>query len=306
MRLIASLILLIFSAPLSEQSWALTKSVDHDYSFEFTAWPTAHNSAVLIDAYHPTIYQGRDHSQQDTALYNILKADRFAPSYLYQAISPKTLSQDTKLLVIVGMRRAGKPRIRKAEIQHVYNWVINGGSLLLIVGHYPNGKALYPLLQMMGVNYQPDFAYKAGLVGEKTDAKCSHFRLVEKYHLNKQHPILQRSTHSLPISQVDFLCGMAISRNREDVVLQLPAGTLSIIHDRTTGRIREVPHQHLMAGMLGFQLGQGKVVVASDQGLFRHLWKDFQGQKLAVTMNNPSNQNAELLLNTLRWLADLD
>lgn len=118
--------------------------------------------------------------------------------------------------------------------------------------------------------------------------------------------ISKASENNLPIHTVHFLCGSALSREPQDVVLAFPPATTMYFRNKTTGKLEERNTEASLAGMLGFDYGNGRVVIASDQGIFRHLIKSFDGAPLKVSMNHPENQNAALFVNTVRWLARLN
>jgi len=54
--------------------------------------------------------------------------------------------------------------------------------------------------------------------------------------------------------------------------------------------------------MLGFEFGKGRIIICTDQGIFRSLDLIIEGEKNPVTIHDPNSENAGLLLNTLRWL----
>jgi hypothetical protein len=280
---------------------SLEKKVDHSFQFEFTVTPIVHKKKVLIDSFHATIYQGNEHKDHDLAIVDILNKDGFKVDFLSNKLDSSTLDKSVDALIIVGMRQSRLPTVDSRTNKLIADWVSGGGSLLLVLGHYPNGRALYPLLNRFGINYHPDYAYLPGLVGEKQSGRCSHFRFTKNNGGLSAHSILQRSRQNLEIERVDFLCGMALQRNQSDIVLAFPEGVQIVKRSRVVPESTAVQDQ-LLAAMLAFEFGMGRVAVAGDQGLFRHLIKQFKGAPLAVTMNNPDNQNAELFVNTMRWL----
>lgn len=288
--------------------------IDREFSYQFETLKEGHNTRVLIDAYHPTIYRGSDHSKHDLGIIDILKQDNFNVAFLNEPLTTATLDNSTDILIIAGMQgRSFTPNIpgnglslTNNEINALLQWLYSGGSLLLIVGHFPNGQGAIPLMDRLGVHYRNGYAHYPGLYGEKAGGICSHFTMTHTNGLLTKHPIISRSPRNLKINTIHFLCGTAIFRNPSDAVLALPRGTFIYYADTATGSLRPRERGNSYAGMLAFNFGKGRVAVASDRGIFRHLIKTFNGSKYQVTMNNPENQNAALFVNTIRWLSRLN
>lgn len=57
--------------------------------------------------------------------------------------------------------------------------------------------------------------------------------------------------------------------------------------------------------MVTLYFGAGRVIVCTDQGIFRSLDLLTDGEKITVTIHDPDCDNADLFLNSIRWLAKL-
>jgi hypothetical protein len=64
-------------------------------------------------------------------------------------------------------------------------------------------------------------------------------------------------------------------------------------------------YSYIYSGMIGFEFGRGRVIVCTDQGIFRSLDLLIDNEKIPVTIHDPECDNAELFLNCIRWLGKL-
>jgi len=283
-------------------------TIDTEFSFVFTPLPRPHGSTVLIDSYHSTIFRNKLPGKVDTGIIDILQKDGFKANFLLQPLMENSLTKGTNIFAIIGMRNRRTRALSENEIVALKRWINGGGSLLLVVGHYPNGEGAIGLMKALGVEYLNGYANYPGLPGEKQDELCSHFTMSRENNLLTSHPVVAKSNPvMLPVNRVKYLCGGAVYRKPEDVILDMPAGTNIYYRNEDNGHLelRESSGQQ-SAGMIGFQYGKGRVAVAADQGIFRNLIKIFDGKRVYVTMNDPQADNAALFVNTMRWLAGID
>jgi hypothetical protein len=123
--------------------------------------------------------------------------------------------------------------------------------------------------------------------------------------INVDHPVLatRRSANIMP-DTIKFLCGAAIFRNPEDNILSFPRNTINFTptHDGSND-IEEMSDSY--ARMIGFNYGQGRVIVCTDQDIFRSLDLCIDGEKIPVTIHDAHCDNADLFLNSIRWLVKL-
>ena len=283
-------------------------TIDTEFSFVFTPLARPHGSTVLIDSYHSTIYRNKSPGNVDTGIIDILQQDGFIADILHQPLMENSLTKNINILAIIGMRNSQTRALSKNEIVALKRWINDGGSLLLVVGHFPNGEGAIGLMKALGVEYHNGYANYPGLPGEKQDQLCSHFTMSRENNLLTSNPVLALDNPAmLPVNRVKYLCGGAVYRKPGDVILDMPAGTNIYYRNKHNGdlEMRESSGQPL-AGMIGFSYGKGRIVVAADQGIFRNLIKVFDGKRVYVTINDPQADNAALFVNTMRWLAGID
>lgn len=284
-------------------------TVDVDFQLEFPVLENAHETSVLIDRYHDTIYRIEGLASGTSTMLEILAADGFQTAYLDQAISAERLA-GSDVLFIHGLPNDEiqlpngstfwRSPLADEEVDSVVRWVDGGGGLFLSLSHFPNGSGALPLLEAFSVRFRDGYIYSETYPSftDPVNGYCSHYFGLSSQDntLNPDHPLLQ---HGLPVSRVDLHCGAGVFREAEDVVIGFPAG--SVNYD-ATGLISET--SDFYAGMIAFNYGAGRVVIATDQGLFRDFIFEFNtGDRVFVTITGPDNDNANLFVNTVRWLS---
>ncbi|WP_394693546.1 hypothetical protein [Hyphobacterium sp.] len=284
-------------------------TVDVDYQPEFPALDNGHNTTVLIDRYHDTIYRINGIASGTATMLEILAADGFQTDYLDEAISAERLAESDVLFIHglpnddVQLPNGGifwRSPLAAEEVDSIVRWVDGGGGLFLSLSHFPNGSGALPLLEAFAVRFRDGYIYSDSYPSftDPVNGNCSHYFGLSAHDntLNQDHPLLQ---DGLPVSRVDLHCGAGVFREAEDVVLRFPAGSAN--YD-ATGQISET--SDFYAGMIAFNYGTGRVVIATDQGLFRDFIFEFDsGDRVFVTITGPENDNANLFVNTVRWLS---
>ncbi len=93
-------------------------------------------------------------------------------------------------------------------------------------------------------------------------------------------------------------------RNPEDEILSFPNNTINYSHS-SSGRMTIKEYSDSYAGMIGFEYGAGRVIIATDQGMFRSLDLLLGDEKIPVTIHDPECENAALFVNCVRWLTKM-
>jgi hypothetical protein len=280
---------------------------DSGYHFEFEPRQTGRGARVMIDRYHPTIYKLPDGETTAEVMLDLMARDGAVVRYLDAAEEFRALAGD--VLIIHGLPGEEVPLegedtyvrspLSADDVDAVARFVYEGGGLFLTLSHFPNGSGGKPLLDAFSVSFRDGYLYHPAAPSVlNPEDRCSHFfgLSVESGTLNAKHPILAAG---LPVRRVDFLCGAAVVRRPEDVIIAFPPGSSNYDQD---GRLLETSDSY--AGLIGFPFGRGRVVVATDQGLFRNLVLETDdGREFPVTITSPTNDNAALFLNLMRWLS---
>jgi hypothetical protein len=296
--------------------------VDSSFTYSFTPVNAAHHKRVLIDVYHSTLFKGRTNPYEDKVMLDILAADKFKVAFMKEPLLYAPLKQQGDILVIAGLPNQAQllsandstkttlwqSPLSSQEVEGITRWVFEGGSLLLFMSHFPSGSGGKPLLEAFSVKFRDGYAYHPDHPGLTPTTLCSWFTMTQQNGLIRQaHPLLgQQKDPNLQVKRVKWLCGAAVFRNPEDVILSYPART--VLYTPEVGRdvrsFAETSDQY--AGMIGFEYGKGRVVVCADQGQFRNnLFRD-KARTVYVTISDPQADNAALLVSTIRWLGQLN
>lgn len=294
--------------PVAQSKKIVTDAVaDIDFKHEFDVLRQKHGTKVLIDKYHQTIYKTDDDSHGAHAMLDIMQRDGFDIEFTDKVLDLS--KSNTDILIIHGLPNDKillendvvfwRSPIKNNELNSIVRWVANGGSLFLTLSHFPGGSGARPMLEAFNVKFRDGYAYSPlhpSFTSE--DGRCSNFfgMSEEQGLLIKSHPIY---TKGQPVEKIDFHCGAAIFRNKEDVVIAYPKGTGNYNKDDSFHEVSDY-----YAAMIGFSYGNGKVVVTTDQGMFRNFIFTFdEKEKVYVTITSPNNDNANLFVNMMRWLS---
>ena len=291
---------------------------DTIFKFQFEALENNHGKKILIDESHNTIYSLSYGKETAREMLRIMSADGFEVQFTDKVLDANHLKESKPdLLILHGMPNdkivlnSGdkkeilyKSPLIQDEVIGIGRYVYEGGSLLVFLSHHPGGSGAIPLLEAFNVKFRDGYANHPKSPGYNCGI-CSQFVMTKANGmLNVDHPVLKtRLSDKLLPETVKFLCGAAVFRNSEDVILPFPNNTTNYTSTSDGLDIEESSDSY--AGMIGFQYGAGRVIVATDQGMFRSLDLLLDGEKIPVTIHDPECDNAELFLNSIRWLSKL-
>lgn len=310
------LFFLMFNAIHAQDEPTVEAEIDSTFFYVFDSLRDVNSNKVIVDRYHNTIYKPDYKELTAWEMFRIMREDGFDVEFTEKALdSTNRELKDSNILIIHGLPNH---RIKVAEDEILYQsplsdeevlnigkYVANGGSLLLFVSHFPGGSGALPLLEAFGVKFRDGYAYHPRYPNESdcTDY-CSHLDMnTGNGLLKKGHPIFSRK--EIKPKNIKFFCGAAVFRNPEDVILAYPNNTTNYTPTNIKDyQIEEFSDEY--AGMIGFSFGKGKVIVCTDQGIFRSLDLLIDGKVYPVTIHHPDGDNAALFLNSIRWLGNLD
>lgn len=314
MKLLLTLTIVFLSYTALAQR-TVEAEIDTSYFYQFKSMKETNNKKILIDKGHNTIYSNESGVLTAREMFRIIKEDGYELNFTDKKITHKNLSLEiTDLLVLHGMPN-NKLELKtdsvnetlylspltNEEVETIGKFVFDGGGLLLFLSHFPGGSGALPLLEAFSVKFRDGYANQHQYHTSK-GGKCGHFLMnAENEMINFNHSIFQGAidTSTIP-TNIRFYCGAAVFRNPEDVILGFPNNTINYTPTNENFDAEEMSGSY--AGMIGFQFGLGRVVICTDQGIFRSLDLFIDGEKIPVTIHDPSSENAGLLLNTLRWL----
>ncbi|WP_298898494.1 hypothetical protein [uncultured Psychroserpens sp.] len=319
-RLLKYICLIFFtSLNVVAQKPTVEAELEEDYRYQFKPVENNHNMTVMIDSIHNTIYSKPYGKETAREMLRIIKADGFNINFSGEKLLEKHLNNEsTNLLIIHGMPNDEEvldngtkkeilytSPLNTKEVSNIGKFVFNGGSLLLFLSHFPEGSGALPLVEAFQVKLRDGYAFQEQYHTSE-DGICGHFMMDENNKmLNLDHPIFKNSLEKRTIpNNVRFYCGAAIFRNPEDVILPFPENTINYTPEIGKKEYIE-ENSNNYAGMIGFEYGNGRVVICTDQGIFRSMNLLIKDKKIAVTIHDPEANNAGLFLNTLRWLTKL-
>lgn len=186
------------------------------------------------------------------------------------------------------------------EINSLYDWVNNGGSLLVFSEHAPFDQAINPLLNRFGIESS---------IGRAIDSlnynkKIGNTGWIEFTHQNgglkSDHPIIKWRTKEERITKLMTFGGSALTGKKYTNLLELSETSENVIHSTGVGPIGKGNSQAL-AGIIG----KGKVVALGDSNGFTAMIFDREeGSKQPAGMNLKEYDWKQFVLNTLHWLSE--
>lgn len=220
---------------------------------------------------------------------------------------------------------ARNPAFRPAECDAVYDWVRQGGSLLLVADSAPYASAMDSLARRFGVDMAKSYAVDTRRVDpEMNNLGCILYR--REQDMLGDHAILRGRDRSERIDRVVVFSGQSLAgppgsrgllelgtsawdvpftpdgRRETDPGLRARMDTTSV--PKNPGSI---PALGRFQG-LAFDLGRGRVVVLGDaamlsaQFLVGHEARRRGKERLPIGMNRPDLHNERFALNVVRWL----
>mgnify|MGYP005988752017 CR=1 FL=1 len=298
------------------QERTVEAEIDTAYHFKFQPQKELHRKSILIDASHNTIYSKTSGKLTAREMLSIMEKDGYKINFTKSRLNYDFLKNSkSDLLILHGMPNdriilnSGKKKeilykspLGDDEVIGIAKYVYDGGSLFLFLSHFPNGSGALPLLESFSVKFRDGSAFHHNDPGRNC-GKCSHFVMTQKNRMiNYSHPVFKTSlSKTLLPETVKFLCGAAIFRNPEDNILPFPNNTINFT-PTTDGSLDIEERSDSYSGMIGFEFGAGRVIICTDQGIFRSLDIFIDGDKIPVTIHDPESENAKLLLNSIRWL----
>lgn len=184
------------------------------------------------------------------------------------------------------------------EINNLYSWVIQGGSLIVMTDHKPMGTAAGPLLK------------KFGIYGSDTNVKNPKYPIypfkddgifkLDRSLMNTHSPIIEGRTSSEKLNQIFFFYGQALKGPSEaDLFLQTgPDAKFGEEDSTNTHEPASFP-----AAALALKIQQGRLVVFGDGTVFTSKIDLKNNEPTGI--NRPGSDNVQMALNVFHWLSGL-
>ena len=183
----------------------------------------------------------------------------------------------------------------KEEIDHVYNYVNKGGSLLILTEKSPMINAMEPLLNKFGITATYGTIADTLHQDKQFGKNVIHYSK-ENGMLTVNHPILKGRNASEEINHIVMITGSAFKG--KDYINILP--TSSAAQMGNAGVFTPV-EQGSSVGLAG-KVGKGKLVILSDTEIFIAML--FGKDKVKVGMQMPNYDLKQFALNIMHWLSN--
>lgn len=259
---------------------------------------------ILVDAAHNNFHTV---GGQFLAFSRLARTDGYQVRALNESPTRERLAE-CALLVIASPRHSNTLRSRARPIQDAYaaaeiavlrDWVMSGGSLLLIADHMPVVGSMKGLLEAFGFHALDGFATT---IADTTARIPIVFRRSDG--TLRDHPITNGRSRGERVDSIATFTGAAFEPGRSfDTLWRLPSQTVVIVPDEpwvfppSAPRIRG---DGLSQGAAR-KVGRGQVVFAAEAAMFTAQWEG-EG-RTPMGLNHPAAaQNSQFVLNVLHWL----
>lgn len=270
---------------------------------------------------HPRVLfdEAHNNSSTSTGLYepyiNIIKNDGYKVDINRDPIEREALN-NYDILVIVnakGEKHKFDPAFTKNEQTDIYNWVIEGGSLLLIADHYPFGSAVADLSEKFGVimnkgevydslNYDTTSTDKAQLVFSDENDLLPVSSIKNGRNSNEIiHKVITFTGQSLYIADTNFII-LKLSETAKDIIPDSTWDEKSLIIFTTTyTRFSDPVPSKGNAQCVAKKAGKGRVVILGDAAVLTA--QIFENVRFGI--DDTRNDNKQFALNIMHWLSNI-
>lgn len=269
------------------------------------AYKKAEGPVVLVDLHHNNLAV-RDGNYNP--FFALLEKDGYRIKFLEQEFSDSVLKQIKVLVIINALSKENinnwtlpvYPAFWVQEVEAVYEWVMSGGSLLLVADHMPFPAATSSLAEKFGAFFTNGFAidtiYWDPLVFKRSD------------HSLKKHPVTLGRNSAERIDSAATFWGQAFQTDEKKLhgLFSFADHVISYNPD-TAWRFREhtpvVPVKNWLQAAAG-EFGKGRVIILGEAGMLTAQLTGPNRVKVGIN-SSEGKQNLQFILNALRWLSFL-
>ncbi len=262
---------------------------------------TSQSPVVLLDEAHHNFHtmDGRYRPFVD-----ILESDGYLVEKQTEKFTKATLARADILIIsnalhIKNVENWDLPNysaFSRNEIEIVYQWVKDGGSLFLIADHMPFPKAAEDMAAIFG------FQFNNGYVEELTN-KAQLFAVNKGTLL--AHPILKGSGIKEEITSVKAFTGQAfLSPPNAKPLLVFGDSAMSYMPEKSWGFPADTPEISVEGWNQGatLEFDKGRIVVFGEAAMFTAQVSGKEKMKMGVIAEG-AEQNEQFLLNIMHWLS---
>lgn len=184
------------------------------------------------------------------------------------------------------------------EVDAVYDWVRDGGALLLIADHAPFGSAAEILAQKFGVEMSKTYTVDAA--NSDPDSNIPGFIVYSRDNkLLLDHSITNGRNGSEKVNRIVTFTGQSLKG-------PAPAEVFLKLSDTAKDTVQGSSETTSAAGKaqgLALRAGKGRVVILGEAAMLSAQLTGHDNRPFG--MNIPGNDNKQLALNIMHWLSGL-
>lgn len=262
---------------------------------------TSQSPVVLLDEAHHNFHtmDGRYRPFVD-----ILKSDGYSVEKNKSKFTKESLSHAEILIIsnalnsknIENWDLPNYSAFSRSEIEAVYQWVKNGGSLFLIADHMPFPRAAEDMAAVFG------FQFNNGYVEELTN-KAQLFEIKKGTLL--AHPILKGTGVKEEITSVKAFTGQAfLSPPNAKPLLVFGDSAVSYMPEKSWEFPADTPEISVQGWNQGatLEFDKGRIVIFGEAAMFTAQVSGKEKMKMGVIAEG-AEQNEQFLLNIMHWLS---
>lgn len=299
------LFVLILSCNLTYGQWPMSNDTEFNSNVEEPSYEKGKGPKILLDGAHHNFFIQWDFIKPFSDLAN---ADGYQTIVDSLKFTPEYLNRFDIVMIITALpfdfttQNEVKDRstFSEDEINSLYDWVNNGGSLLVFSEHAPFDQAINPLLNRFGIESSIGTTIDR-LNYDKEIGRTGWIEFSMKNGLlNSEHPIIKGKNSSNRVKRLLTFGGSGLLGEGYSNLLKLSESSENVVHATGVGPIGRGNSQGLAGG-----IGNGKVAAFGDSNGFTAMIFDTKdGSKQKAGMNLEGYDWKQFVLNTLHWLSD--
>lgn len=295
----------ILSCHFTFGQWPMSNDTEFDYAVEEPAYAIGEGPKILVDGAHHNFFIQWDFIKPFS---DLAKADGYQIVVDRSKFTTDYLERFDIVMIITALpfdfttknEVTDEITFNQEEINSLFDWVNEGGSLLVFSEHAPFDQAINPLLNKFGltssIGTTIDTTHYDKNIGRTGWIEFS----TKNGLLNSEHPITQGRNPSARVNRVLTFGGSALSGEGYSNILRLSESSENVMHATGVGPIGLGNSQ----GLAG-TVGKGKVVAFGDSNGFTAMVFDIgEGLKQEAGMNLQEYDWKQFVLNTLYWLSE--
>ncbi|MTI38039.1 hypothetical protein [Fulvivirga lutimaris] len=297
------LLLLLFATQVSfGQKWPMQNDANFDPAVSNPAFDEGEEPKILFDAGHHNFLVTEGFIKPFEALS---KADGYNPVIDSAQFTPAYLDQFDIIMIMTALPFEFTTKLEVTdeiaftadEINSLYAWVNNGGSLLVFTEHAPFDQAINPLLKKFRLESTVGYVVDSMNYDNRGHSGWIVYS-EENGLLNTNHPIVKGRNSSTRVSNLTTYGGSALKGEGYENVLQLSPSAQITKHTTGVGPRGSGTSQCLVG-----TVGNGKVVALGDSNGFSSMLFKIKDSEISAGLNDSGYDWKQMARNVLYWLS---